>query len=184
MMNTSHPMNSWCFAWLQSGNIKNTLPVLSRNIHSPLESISNFPPRIAHIQPFGCGVYYYYTQYQRKMEPRTRTAIYLGYRSHSIAKLLDTSTGRVFEHRFQDCEFRPDIYPRMPHSFLNTAHKELTIRKLHKLPNNANVEQRTRDYLDLLDSIRYKPLEASTIEALRRRKLHHSLFHTPSILHM
>ena len=177
-----HPLNSWGFAWLHAVNIKNVLPVLKRNINSPIESISNILPRVSHIQPFGCGVYYYNTLQHRKLEPTTRQAIYLGFRSHSIVKLLDATTGRTFEHRFLDCEFRNNIYPRFPHATLLPNQLELTFKKLDT-PNNRNIDDRVDNFLRHLNAIRYKPLDSSTIESLRSRRVHHSLTTVPYLLH-
>ncbi|TPX65791.1 hypothetical protein CcCBS67573_g08027 [Chytriomyces confervae] len=110
------PPNRWGLAFDHAVYLKNILPVLHRQIPSPIEMLTNTSPKVSHIRAFGCLTWYrlHPTDIKSKLEPRSRAAIYVGCQSPSLVILVDKASSKVIVRRFRDCVFDETSFPGTP----------------------------------------------------------------------
>jgi hypothetical protein len=110
------PWNRWGLAFDHSVYLKNILPVISREISSPIETLTGSAPRTQHLRSFGCQTWYRLnpTDIKSKLEPRARPAVYVGCQSPSLVKLVDQSTGNLIIRMMRDCVFDETSFPGIP----------------------------------------------------------------------
>jgi hypothetical protein len=72
------------------------------------------PPSISHLRKFGCVVYIPISPPQRTpMGPQRKLGIYMGFKSRSIIKYIESMTGDLFTARFTDSIFDEDHFPAL-----------------------------------------------------------------------
>ncbi|TPX75689.1 DNA-directed DNA polymerase [Chytriomyces confervae] len=110
------PSNRWGLAFDHAVYLKNILPVLHRQIPSPIEALTNTSPRVSHIRAFGCLTWYrlHPTDIKSKLEPRSRAAVYVGCQSPSLVILVDKASSKVLVRLFRDCVFDENSFPGTP----------------------------------------------------------------------
>jgi hypothetical protein len=165
------PAHLWGYAMNHAVNVRNVLPLLSRELRSPIEAISGHRPRAAHIQPWGCDTKYWLEPQDRqtKLMEKSRNGIYVGFKSPSIALLVDAITGRFFEHRYADCTFRPDHYPTFPTAMpvVTPTIRDIRITPLETPADSQLADARVLDYLTHLYTLTNLPLDPQTLQTMR-----------------
>jgi hypothetical protein len=168
LIHAKMPSSCWGYAVDFALLIKNSLPVISRNISSPHESFLGIPPKMAHIRTFGCKLLYHlHKDDRRKLDERAMQGIYLGATSPSMVQILDKA-GNTITRRFADCIFFEDQFPPVPFSNLNHASDDLQAEEVTLVTRHSDFQ--INQYLKKREQVLNSPLLPETLKLLKNRK--------------
>lgn len=155
-MHSKLPTSTWGHAILHATSL---IRIRTTSYHkfSPIQVVCSQEPNISHLRTFGCAIYVPISPPHRtKMDPQRRMGIYVGYKSPSIVKYLEPSTGDLFTARFNDFHFDESIFPTLGGEIKKLENKiswielslsvldphstqcELEVKKIIHLQNVAN----------------------------------------------
>jgi hypothetical protein len=109
------PLKYWRHALHHAIWLHNLVPSSRRSPSSPYEAVHGFQPALNDLKPFGCMVQVFIPKKFRdhRLLPRTHGAIFVGYESPSIAKLLDLATGKLSTSHLASLQWFTDIFPNI-----------------------------------------------------------------------
>jgi peptide/histidine transporter 3/4 len=158
LQNCNLPTSCWGHAVLHAAELIQLRPT-AYHATSPLQLVHGNPPSISHLRKFGCATYVPISPPKRTtMGPHRKLGIYVGYKSPSIIKYLEPTTGDLFTARYADCIFNEDHFPALggdlphhkqcqeinwdapciPNSDPRTSESELQVQKIINLQHIAN----------------------------------------------
>jgi len=109
LQNCNLPTSCWGHIVLHAAKLIQLRPT-AYHATSTLQLVHGNPPSISHLRKFGCATYV-------PISPPKRTTMYLeiyvGYKSSSIIKYLEPTTGDLFMARYADCIFNEDHFPAL-----------------------------------------------------------------------
>ena len=114
LLQSNLPLSCWGHAVLHAGDLIKLRPSLKMDM-SPLESTLGVVPDESHIRIFGCAVYVPVPTpaIVSKMGVQRKLGIYMGFKSRSIFKYLDPTTGDLFSAHGSMCIFDEHTFPSL-----------------------------------------------------------------------
>jgi hypothetical protein len=121
LQNCNLPTSCWGHAILHAANLIQLRPT-AYHATSPLQLVRGNPPNISHLRKFDCATYIPISPPQRTtMGPHRKLGIYVGYKSLSIIKYLEPTTGDLFMARYADCIFNENLFLALGGDTTNTT---------------------------------------------------------------
>ncbi|TPX39983.1 hypothetical protein SeLEV6574_g06870 [Synchytrium endobioticum] len=103
---SSLPKSCWSFAVAHAVTILSYWPHSFLKFQSPYEAFFNHKPQVKHLRTFGCRVEVPIPKTTRdKIGPQRKQAVYIGFTSSQIIRILDPVTGNTSMARFDDSVF-------------------------------------------------------------------------------
>ncbi|TPX50906.1 DNA-directed DNA polymerase [Synchytrium endobioticum] len=142
---------------------------------SPHEAFFNHKPQVKHLRTFGCRVEVPIPKTTRdKIGPQRKQAVYIGFTSSQIIRILDPVTGNTSMARFDDSVFNESEYPTIQ----SVPRYDLKMTDLHVYPVEWNSEEppiKEAPNADQMESYIRRILEVraikSELESLIKRKV-------------
>ena len=154
---SSLPRESWGLAVLHANAIVSSWPHATLGYKSPHEIFHGYKPSIEFVRVFGCAVYITTPKEQRtKFGPRAKKFIYVGYQSESIVKVLEITTGRLINARYQHCTFDESSFPSLTCDLVTDLYDEVVDEADESLINeyvNDLMQQRFKDNSKYLNAM-------------------------------
>jgi hypothetical protein len=107
------PLKYWRHALNHAIWLHNLVPASRKSPKSPYEAVHGYQPALNDLKPFGCMVQVFVPKQFRehRLVPRTYGAVFVGYESPSIAKLLDLCTGALKTSHLARLQWFTDQFP-------------------------------------------------------------------------
>jgi hypothetical protein len=127
IQNCNLSTSCWGYAVLHAADLIQLRPT-AYHATSPLQLVCGNPPNIFHLRKFGCATYVPISPPQcTTMGPHRELGIYVGYKSPSIIKYLEPTTGDLFTVRYADCIFNEDHFPALGETTNTTKNAKKSI---------------------------------------------------------
>ena len=108
------PNQFWGWAMKHAAYVRSLTPTTEFK-KSPFELRTSHPPETEFLKPFGSLVYVFTPKEKRQHSIATHVRekkIYIGAFGKAHIEVADPSSLKVTRHRYADCKFYPDIFPR------------------------------------------------------------------------
>ncbi|KAJ3063024.1 hypothetical protein HDU98_001111, partial [Podochytrium sp. JEL0797] len=119
--------------------------------------------------PFGVAAYCINSKPQRranKLAPTSREAIFIGTTSPAVGLLIDTLSGKQFEHCLADCKFNDNFCPSWPQLLLSKHHDVFT--PTHPSPINTTIaDSAINEHLNRMQQFSTNPLDPEVLKLTR-----------------
>jgi hypothetical protein len=133
LQNYNLPTSCWGSTVLHAADLIQ-LRLTAYHATSPLQLVRGNPPNISHLQKFSYATYVPISPPQcTTMGPHRKLGIYVRYKSASIIKYLEPTTGDLFMARYADCIFYEDHFLALG----ETTNTIKNVRKLIGMPQTS-----------------------------------------------
>jgi hypothetical protein len=184
----------WDVIGPHANEVKNKLPVTSKDVYSPDEEWHGVAPYVTHYKIPGCAVEYHLeksdtlkrnpttgaTSTRRKLDPKTAAAVYVGHASRTHVKLIDIASGKLITRRHADCRFDESRFPMIPSRPVDSTNvpdaAKLPLLTPNQLLSMTSEETRTADeqitnYLKRREQFIRDPLSHNVLADMQRAPL-------------
>jgi hypothetical protein len=176
LLSSNLPLSCWGHAVLHAGELIRYRPSASMDM-SPHQLVHGFVPNLAHLKVFGSAVYVPIPPHkQSKLGPRRTLGIYVGFKSTSIIRYLEPTTGELFMAHTSMCEFDETNFPTLlaeprPPNASDFDFEQKDTKELHKDPYNGQGEKEMRRILHLQTIANNAPDAFAPTERITRSNL-------------